>query len=133
MHGGIEEALVLMLPAEVNGRSHRCRKLANRRHAPIYLDTASPGCLDTTPDHTAIWVPVAQEQASLDLERIGALAHSGGIGTLSHQQFYCAEESGFACTRLAGQYGKPRRGSDGRLTYERDVAHEQLVNHGMPR
>ena len=124
-----EEPLVLVLPAEVDHRSHALRELASRGHPSVKLDASAAVRRDAPAHHDSVGVSPALDETPLDLEVIGALAHRASVGALAYEQLDSREERGLSRARLAREHREPRRGDERRVMDERDIGDMQLVEH----
>ena len=135
LHMGLdgEQALMLVLAAEVDRGTHALRELADARHVAVQLNAAASVGAHAAAHHGAVLVVPGKKQPPLDLERRCALAHHTGVGALAHQQLDRGEQRRLAGAGLARQHGEPGRRLDGGIADERDVTRVQLVDHRATR
>ena len=124
-----EQALVLVLAAEVDGGPHARRELAHARHAPVKLHAPAAVGAHAPAHDRSVFVVAAQEETSLHLEGVRALAHHSGVRALPHQQLDGGEQRRLARARLSREHGEAGGGLDGGVPNERDVARAKLVDH----
>ena len=125
-----EQALVLMLAAQVDRRADARREFADRGHGTVNLHAAAPGHLHATTHDTPVGIAVPEVEATLHRERIGTLAHRARIRALAHQELDGREQSGLARAGLAGEHRETGGGRrDGRLADEGDILDAKLVDH----
>ena len=132
MGGGVEQALVLVLAAQVHGRAHELGELAHARHAPVHLDATAPGGLDAAGDDVAVGVVGAAVDAPLNDEGGRPLADGRAVGALADEELEGAEEGRLAGAGLAGEHCEALRRPHRGLADQGDVAGAQLVDHRRP-
>ena len=123
-----QQPLVLVLAAQVNRGARALGKLAHRGHVPVERHAAAAVGRHPAADHVPVRV-VGPEDATLDHEGIGALAHHRSIGALPHEQLEGAEKRRLAGARLARDDGHARGGLYHGVANQRDVAYLELVDH----
>ena len=80
----VEQALVLMLAAQVDQRADPLGKLSNARHSTIHASAGATVGAHAALGHKALLVMRPREQAALDQGALAPLAHRGGIRALTH-------------------------------------------------
>ena len=101
----IEQALVLVLTAQVHHHAHALRKLTHAGNTAIDLHAAAALGRKATLHGETLGVVRAVEQASLDARQRLALTHRRRIGALAQNELERREQRGLAGTRLTGQDG----------------------------
>ena len=86
MARGIEQALVLMLAAQVNEGPHARGELADARDRAVHTHAAAPVCTHAAGDREAREIPWALEEAPLRDSALLALAHEGRIRPFSDKE-----------------------------------------------
>ena len=129
-----EQALVLMLAAQVDRRSDAGGKLADRGHGTVYGNAAASVRTHLPNGHMTVGgVFATQEEPALNRGCRFPLADRCCIGAFAHQEFYGREKRCFARARFARDDGKPRRRSERSIANQSDVFDMKLVKHTAPR
>ena len=125
----IEQALVLVLTAQVHHHAHALRKLTHAGNTAIDLHAAAALGRKATLHGETLGVVRAVEQASLDARQRLALTHRRRIGALAQNELERREQRGLAGTGLAGQDGQAGTRHQRRLANECNVGDLQLIDH----
>ena len=131
LHG--EQALVLVLAAEVHRRAHAPGELAHARHVPVHVHAAAAVRAHAPAHHGAVLVVARKEEPALDLERGRPLADHARVGALAHEELDRREQRGLSRARLAGEDVQSRSRLDVRALDDRYVFYVQLPEHFAPR
>ena len=130
----LEQALMLVLAAQIDRRPDARSKLANRCHGAIYGDAAAPIRAHLSNSHMAIGsIFIAQKEPALNRGGRLPLADRCRIGALAHQELYGREKRRFAGACFARDDSKPRRRGERSIANQRDVFDMKLVKHTAPR
>ena len=126
-HG--EQALVLVLAAEVDRGTHLPGQLAHARHAAVNLHAAAATRLHAPAHHVAFIVIRAQVDAPLHKQVVVALADGARVGALAYQELQGTEQGRLTGARLTRQHREAGCGLDGRVADQGDALNVELVNH----
>ena len=131
MLGGLEEGLVLVLPAELDEGADGGRQLGDAGHGPVDGGAGAAVGPDAAGDDEVVGFS-RSEEPSVHLGPLGPLAHHGAVGPRPHEQLAGRDEGGLAGAGLAGEHGEARGGGKGGPADEGDVSHVDFVDHGAP-
>ena len=129
----IEQALVLVLAAQIHHHANALRKLAHTGNAPVNLHAAAAlgGKAALYGEPFRVVRPV--EESCLDARERLALAHRRRIRALAQNKFEGREQRGLAGTGLAGQDSQAGTRHQRRLANECNVRNLQLIDHDALR
>ena len=129
----IEQALVLVLAAQIHHHANALRKLAHTGDAPVNLHAAAAlgGKAALYGEPFRVVRPV--EESCLDARERLALAHRRRIRALAQNKFEGREQRGLASTGLAGQDSQAGTRHQRRLANECNVRNLQLIDHDALR
>ena len=137
MLGRLHQALVLVLAAQVDGRSNCLRQLPHACHVPVQRDARTPvGGHAANGDNFAVLIRGAIPFRNIHAEKparhrkgIGAFAYGRFVCTLAHQQLQRGKQRRLASTRLACEHGQAARGRKRRLADQRKVLYLDFIDH----
>ena len=125
----IEQALVLVLAAQIHHHANALRKLAHTGNAAVNLHAAAALGRKTALYGKAFRVVWTVEQPRLDTRQRLALAHRRRIRTLTQNKLERREQRGLAGAGLAGQGSQTGTRHQRRLANECNVRNLQLIDH----
>ena len=125
----VEEALVLVLTAQIHHHADALRKLAHAGDAAVNPHAAAALGRKAALDREALRVVRAVKQACLDARQRLALAHRRRIRTLAQNKLKGREQRGLAGAGLACQDSQAGTRHQRRLTNECNVRNLQLIDH----
>ena len=129
----IEQALVLVLAAQIHHHANALRKLAHAGDAAVNFYAAAALGRKATLYGEPLRVVRTVEQACLDARLRLALAHRRRIRALAQYELKRREQRGLAGTGLAGQDSQAGTRHQRRLTNECDVRNLKLIDHDALR
>ena len=129
----IEQALVLMLAAQIHHHAEALGKLAHAGDAAVDPDAAAALGRKAALHGEPLRVVRAIEQARLDARQRLALAHGRRIRTLAQYELERRKQRGLAGTGLAGQDSQAGTRHQRRLANECNVGNLQLIDHDALR
>ena len=125
----IEQALVLVLAAQIHHHTNALRKLAYTGDAAVNLHAAAALGRKAALDREAFRVVRAVKQPRLDARQRLALAHRRRIRALTQNKLEGREQRGLAGAGLAGQDSQTGTRHQRRLANECNVGNLQLIDH----
>ena len=129
----IEQALVLVLAAQIHHHTNALRKLAYTGDAAVNLHAAAALGRKAALDREAFRVVRAVKQPRLDARQRLALAHRRRIRALTQNKLERRKQRGLASTGLTGQDGQAGTRHQRRLANECNVGNLQLIDHDALR
>ena len=129
----IEQALVLVLAAQIHHHTNALRKLAHTCDAAVNLHSAAALGRKAALHGKTLRVVWTVEQPRLDARQRLALAHRRRIRALAQNKLESREQRGLAGAGLAGQDSQAGTRNQRRLANERNVRNLQLIDHDALR
>ena len=125
----IEQALVLVLAAQIHHQTNALRKLAHTGDAAVNLHAAAALGRKAALDREAFRVVRAVKQPRLDARQRLALAHRRRIRALTQNKLERREQRSLAGAGLTGQDSQAGTRHQRRLANECNVRNLQLIDH----
>ena len=125
----IEQALVLVLAAQIHHHANALRKLAHAGDAAVNLHAAAALGRKTALHGEPFRVVRPVEESCLDARERLALAHRRRIRALAQNKLKSREQRGLASAGLAGQDSQAGTRHQRRLANECNVRNLQLIDH----
>ena len=125
----VEQALMLVLAAQIHHHANALRKLAHTGDATVNLHAAAALGRKAALHGETLRVVWTVEQPRLDARQRLALTHRRRIRALAQNKLEGREQRGLAGAGLAGQDSQAGTRQQRRLANERNVGNLQLIDH----